>query len=72
MGEVEVNGTKKRSELYDEKGVLNTETTVKALPVAEPAALGLIGLAVAALVLASADLKFASGVAEITDDPLDS
>jgi succinate-acetate transporter protein len=33
------------------------ETTVKSLPVAEPAALGLIGLAVAALVLASADLQ---------------
>ena len=53
---------KKEENFTDEKGVLNTETTVKTLPVAEPAALGLIGLAVAALVLASADLKFASGV----------
>jgi hypothetical protein len=53
---------KKEANFTDEKGVLNTETTVKTLPVAEPAALGLIGLAVAALVLASADLKFASGV----------
>jgi len=53
---------KKEVNFTDEKGVLNTETTVKALPVAEPAVLGLIGLAVAALVLASADLKFASGV----------
>jgi succinate-acetate transporter protein len=53
---------KKSVDFTDEKGVLNTETTVKSLPVAEPAVLGLIGLAVAALVLASADLKFASGV----------
>lgn len=40
----------------------NTEITVKALPVAEPAALGLIGLAVAALILASADLQLVSSV----------
>ena len=40
-----------------EKGVAHMETAVKSLPVAEPAALGLIGLAVAALVLASADLQ---------------
>jgi uncharacterized protein len=53
---------KKEAILTDEKGVLNMETTVKALPVAEPAAFGLIGLAVAALVLAAADLKLASGV----------
>jgi uncharacterized protein len=53
---------KKSVDFTDEEGVLNTETTVKSLPVAEPAVLGLIGLAVAALVLASADLKFASGV----------
>jgi uncharacterized protein len=46
-----------------EKNTLHHETTVKALPpmVAEPAALGLIGLAVAALVLASTDLKLTSG-----------
>jgi succinate-acetate transporter protein len=53
---------KKEANLTDEKGVLNTETTVKSLPVAEPAAFGLIGLAVAALVLACADLRLASGV----------
>jgi succinate-acetate transporter protein len=53
---------KKDTNFTDEKVVLNTETIVKSLPVAEPAGLGLIGLAVAALVLASADLRFASGV----------
>ena len=36
------------------------ETTIKVFPVAEPAALGLLGLAIAALVLASADLKLVS------------
>jgi succinate-acetate transporter protein len=51
---------KKEANFTEQKGVLNTETTVKALPVAEPAALGLIGLAVAALVLASADLQLVS------------
>lgn len=41
---------------------VNTETTIKQLPMltAEPAALGLIGLAVATLVLASTDLGLAS------------
>jgi succinate-acetate transporter protein len=53
---------KKGTNLTSEKGVLNTETSVKALPVAEPAALGLIGLAVAALILASADLQLVSSV----------
>jgi uncharacterized protein len=53
---------KKDTNFTDEKVVLNTETIGKSLPVAEPAGLGLIGLAVAALVLASADLRFASGV----------
>lgn len=38
------------------------ETTVKSVPVAEPAALGLIGLAVAALVLASADLQLVENI----------
>jgi uncharacterized protein len=40
------------------------DVNVKAFPVAEPAALGLFGLAVAALVLASIDLKLASGTAK--------
>jgi len=44
------------------KNVLSTKIPVKTESIAEPAALGLIGLAVAALVLASADLKLASGV----------
>jgi len=45
-----------------EKNIIRSETTVKAFPIftAEPAALGLIGLAVAALVLASTDLGLAS------------
>ena len=45
-----------------EKNIIKSETTVKAFPMltAEPAALGLIGLAVAALVLASTDLGLAS------------
>jgi succinate-acetate transporter protein len=53
---------KKVASFKEEKDVLNTKTEVKTLPVAEPAVLGLIGLAVAALVLASADLKLASNV----------
>lgn len=44
----------------DEKNVIHAEITGKTFPVAEPAALGLIGLAVAALVLASTDLKITS------------
>jgi uncharacterized protein len=46
----------------DEKNVLNTKTPQQTASIAEPAGLGLIGLAVAALVLASADLKLASGI----------
>ena len=42
--------------------ITSAKTTVNVVPVAEPAALGLIGLGVAALVLASADLRLASGV----------
>ncbi|VVB59488.1 GPR1/FUN34/yaaH family protein [uncultured archaeon] len=53
---------KKVANFTEEKDVLNTKTEVKTVPVAEPAVLGLIGLAVAALVLASADLKLASNV----------
>jgi len=49
-----------------EKDTIKSETTVKSLPIlaAEPAPLGLIGLAIAALVLASTDLKLASSAAE--------
>lgn len=49
-----------------EKDIIKSETTVKSLPVlaAEPAPLGLIGLAIAALVLASTDLKLASSTAK--------
>jgi succinate-acetate transporter protein len=45
-----------------EKNIIKSETTVKAFPMvtAEPAALGLIGLAVATLVLASTDLGLTS------------
>ena len=54
---------KRKETLLDvEKAVSHTETTAKSLSVAEPAALGLIGLAVAALVLASADLQLVSNV----------
>ncbi len=47
-----------------EKSTIKSETTVKDFPMftAEPAALGLIGLAVAALVLASADLGLTSSI----------
>ena len=53
---------KKQANFIDEKSVVNTKTIVKTVPVAEPAVLGLIGLGVAALVLASADLGLASSV----------
>jgi succinate-acetate transporter protein len=53
---------KKEGSFTDNKSNDNTKTTVNIASVAEPAALGLIGLGVAALVLASADLKLASGV----------
>ncbi len=53
---------KKTESVIEQKTMENTEITVKALPVAEPAALGLIGLAVAALILASADLQLISNV----------
>ncbi|PNX54269.1 MAG: hypothetical protein BV458_00180 [Thermoplasmata archaeon M9B2D] len=48
---------KKTEMITEKKGVETTEISVKAMPVAEPAALGLIGLAVAALILASSDLQ---------------
>jgi len=49
-----------------ETTIIKSETTVKAFPMftAEPAALGLIGLAVAALVLASTDLGLTSSVSK--------
>ncbi|MBN1860387.1 MAG: acetate uptake transporter [Candidatus Thermoplasmatota archaeon] len=53
---------KKVAQMAEQKGIMNTEISIKNLPVAEPAALGLIGLAVAALVLASADLQLVSHV----------
>jgi len=53
---------KKEPTLTEQKNSENTEITVKAVPVAEPAALGLIGLAVAALILASADLQVVASV----------
>jgi len=53
---------KKAGTISEQKAGVNTEITVKGLPVAEPAALGLIGLAVAALVLASADLQLVPNI----------
>jgi succinate-acetate transporter protein len=53
---------KKETSFAVEKNVSIMETTVKSVPVAEPAALGLIGLAVAALVLASADLQLVENI----------
>jgi succinate-acetate transporter protein len=53
---------KKETSFAVEKNVSIMETTVKSVPVAEPAALGLIGLAVAALVLASADLQLEENI----------
>jgi succinate-acetate transporter protein len=51
---------KKVAHMTEQKDVVNTEINIKHLPVAEPAALGLIGLAVAALILAAADLQLVS------------
>jgi succinate-acetate transporter protein len=53
---------KKDGDIPALKTMMNSEITVKALPVADPAALGLIGLAIAALVLASADLGMVSSI----------
>lgn len=53
---------KKEENLTDHNNNNNIKTTVNVITVAEPAALGLFGLGIAALVLASADLKLASGV----------
>jgi len=51
---------KKVVNVIEQKGALTTEIAVKALPVADPAALGLIGLGVAALVLGAVDLQLVS------------
>lgn len=51
---------KKVVNVNEQKGALTTEIPVKALPVADPAALGLIGLGVAALVLGAVDLQLVS------------
>ena len=53
---------KKETIVEEKKGVVSTDVNVKALPVADPAALGLIGLAVAALLLGSVYLQLVSSV----------
>jgi uncharacterized protein len=53
---------KKETTVSELKGVAATEVTIKAVPLADPAALGLIGLAVAALVLGSVDLRLVASV----------
>ena len=53
---------KKVETMTEQKSMVNTEISVKTLPVAEPAALGLIGLALAALILACADLQLVADV----------
>lgn len=53
---------KKETNVTEQKGMMSTEVTVKAVPMADPAALGLIGLAVAALVLGSVDLQLTASV----------
>lgn len=53
---------KKETNVMEHKSVMSTDVTVKAVPVADPAALGLIGLAVAALVLGSVDLQLTASI----------
>lgn len=53
---------KKAINVAEQKEVVNTDASIKALPVADPAALGLIGLAVAALILGAVDLQLVSSV----------
>ncbi len=48
---------KKETMNMEQKETVSRDVTVKAVPVADPAALGLIGLAVAALVLGVVDLR---------------
>jgi uncharacterized protein len=53
---------KKAINASDEKTGKTTTATVNTYPDADPAALGLLGLAIAALVLSSADLKLDAGL----------
>jgi len=53
---------KKAINIAEQKEVVSTDASIKALPVADPAALGLVGLAVAALVLGAVDLQLVSSV----------
>jgi succinate-acetate transporter protein len=53
---------KKEPNITEQKDVMSTEVTVKTIPVADPAPLGLIGLAVAALVLGAVDLQLIASV----------
>jgi len=53
---------KKETIIAEQKSVVITDVNVKALPVADPAALGLIGLAVAALLLGSVYLQLVPSV----------
>ena len=53
---------KKETIIAEQKSVVITDVNVKVLPVADPAALGLIGLAVAALILGAVDLQLVASV----------
>jgi len=53
---------KKEPNTTEQKNTVNAEVTVKSVPVADPAALGLIGLAVAALVLGVVDLQLTESI----------
>ena len=53
---------KKESKMTELNTTMNTEVVVKSIPVADPAALGLIGLAVAALVLGVVDLQLVESI----------
>jgi len=53
---------KKTATIGEHKEAASTEAPVKSFPVADPAALGLIGLAIAALILGAVDLKLVSSV----------
>ncbi len=53
---------KKDPIISEKKETIIPETPIKSIPMADPAALGLIGLAVAALVLGSVDLQLVASV----------
>src|SRR5512136_1528302 len=53
---------KKEPKISESNTTINTEVAVKSVPVADPAALGLIGLAVAALVLGVVDLQLVESI----------